>query len=161
MKPADAEPTPARSQESPTARRSWLSLPLPAKILACFLLNLLLFAGVAAFFLQGQFHFGLDSLLAGRSGERLQAMSEVVVTELNGHPRAEWADILKRFADAYQVQIAAVRNDGSRLAGTITDPPARVLAKLSEGDAGRGPMLPPPMRAPRDGPGAEDLRDGL
>jgi two-component system sensor histidine kinase CpxA len=155
MNPADADPAPARSQESPTARRSWLSLSLPAKILACFLLNLLLFAGVGVFFLQGQFHFGLDSLLAGRSGERLQAMSEVVVTELNGHPRAEWADILKRFADAYQVQIAAVRNDGSRLAGTITDPPARVLAKLSEGDAGRGPLLLPPMLGPRDGPGAE------
>src|SRR5438132_12160196 len=107
--PADATPP----------KRARMSFPLPAKILACFFLNLLFLAVVAAFVAQGQFRFGLDSLLAGRSGERLQAMSEVVVSELNKSRRAEWPDILKRFADAYQVQIDAGRNDGTRLGGTI------------------------------------------
>src|SRR5882762_6066742 len=100
MKP----PTDATSSASAPAKDSRMSFPLPAKILACFFLNLTFIAVVAAFLAQGQFRFGLDSLLAGGSGERLQAMSEVVVSDLNGHRRAEWPEILKRFADAYQVQ---------------------------------------------------------
>ena len=152
-----------------------MSFPLPAKILACFFLNLIFFAVVGAFVAQGQFRFGLDSLLAGRSGERLQAMSEVVMSELNGHRPAEWPEILKRFADAYQVQIAALRNDGARLAGTIPDLPPKVLAKVLEGIADRGRPLPPPLRAlrenadgdfrpgpvPSGGPRVAPPRDGL
>ena len=126
-----------------------MSFPLPAKILACFFLNLLFLAVIAAFVAQGQFRFGLDSLLAGRSGERLQAMSEAVVFDLNRSPRSEWEDILKGFADAYQVQIAAMRNDGARLAGTIQEPPAPVLAQLIEGIGNRARPLPPPLRGPR------------
>jgi len=127
-----------------------MSFPLPAKILACFFLNLLFFAIVGAFVVQGQFRFGLDSLLAGRSGERLQAMSEVVVAELNGHRPPEWPGILKRFADAYQVQIAAMRNDGARLAGATANPPPKVMAKILEGIADRGRPLPPLVRGPRE-----------
>src|SRR5438105_3555028 len=147
--PADARPP----------KRARMPFPLPAKILACFFLNLLLLAVVAAFVAQGQFRFGLDSLLAGRSGERLQTMSELVVSDLNKSRRAEWPDILKRFADAYHVQLAAVLNDGTRLAGTIMDPPASVLAKLAEGLADRRRPLPPEMRGPRERP-EEEFRPG-
>jgi len=143
------------SADSTRQKGACVSFPLPAKILACFFLNLLFLAIVAAFVAQGQFRFGLDSLLAGRSGERLQAMSEVVVSEINGHPRAEWGEILKRFADAYQVQLAAVLNDGTRLAGTIMDPPPTVLAKLNEGARDAVRPLPPEMRGPREGPDGE------
>ena len=104
------------AEDSPHARTAF---PLSAKILLWFFLNLVFVAVVAAFVVQGQFRFGLDSLLAGRAGERLQAMSELVLADLNSHPQDEWSGILTRFADAYQVQIAAVRNDGSRIAGTI------------------------------------------
>ena len=146
MKP----PTDAQPSADVPAQHARMSFPLPAKILACFFLNLLFFAVVAAFVAQGQFRFGLDSLLAGRSGERLQAMSEVVVSELHGHGPEAWPEILKRFADAYQVQIAAMRNDGGRIAGTILDPPPPVLAKLLEGSADRARPLPPPLRGPRE-----------
>ena len=146
MKPPADVPPPAGAQ----AKHARMSFPLPAKILACFFLNLLFFAVVGAFVAQGQFRFGLDSLLAGRSGERLQAMSEAVVFDLNRSPRSEWDDILKGFADAYQLRIAAMRNNGARLAGTIGDAPAPVLAKLIEGIADRPRPLPPPLRGPRE-----------
>ena len=146
MKPPADVPPSADAQ----AKHARMSFPLPAKILACFFLNLLFFAVVGAFVAQGQFRFGLDSLLAGRSGERLQAMSEAVVSDLNRSPRSEWDDILKGFADAYQLRIAAMRNNGARLAGTIGDTPAPVLAKLLEGIADRARPLPPPLRGPRE-----------
>ncbi len=155
MKPPTDAPPPADAK----VKRARIAFPLPAKILACFFLNLLFFAVVAAFVAQGQFRFGLDSLLSGRSGERLQAMSEAVVFDLNRSPRSEWEDILKGFADAYQVQIAAKRNDGAHLAGTIQEPPAPVLAQLIEGIGNRARPLPPPLRGPRGRPDG-DLRPG-
>ena len=55
--------------------------PLLPKILAWFFLNLVVL-GVAFFFvLKVQFRFGLDSLLAGRVGERVQAVSDVMTGE--------------------------------------------------------------------------------
>jgi len=139
-----------------------MAFPLSAKIVLWFFLNLVFVAVVAAFVVQGQFRFGLDSLLAGRAGERLQAMGELVLSDLNSHPQDEWSGILKRFADAYQVQIAAVRGDGSRIAGTIIEPPARVVKRIMEADPGRGrpaPQGPQGARNSREGrPG--DFRDG-
>ncbi len=137
----------------PAAAR--VSFPLPAKILACFFLNLALVAGVAVYVARGQFRFGLESLLTGISGERIQRLSALVVAELNERPRAEWPGILKRFADLHQVQIAAMHNDGSRIAGTIIDPPEAVLKKLNEG-AG-DPRRPQPLepRPPRERPDRE------
>src|SRR5262245_11277932 len=130
--PADANSAGGASPVAP-ARAARMSIPLPAKILTCFFVNLILLAGVAVYMARGQFRFGLDSLLTGSSGERIQTLSSLVVSELNAHKRAEWPEILQRFADSYHVQIAAVLNDGSRLAGTIIDPPQPVLAKLAEG----------------------------
>jgi len=139
-----------------------MAFPLPAKILLWFFLNLVFVAIVAAFVVQGQFRFGLDSLLAGRAGERLQAMSELVLADLNSHPQDEWTGILKRYADAYQVQIAAVRGDCSRIAGTIIAPPPEVVRKILEAEAGRGrpvPQGPPLLRGGREErPG--DFREG-
>ncbi|MEO6740856.1 MAG: HAMP domain-containing sensor histidine kinase, partial [Chthoniobacteraceae bacterium] len=131
------------------------SFPLPAKILACFFLNLVLIAVAGVYMAQGQFRFGLDSLLTGSSGERVQTMASLIVSELNGRKRSEWTAILQRFADAYHVQLAAVQNDGTRLAGTIGDPPPAVLKKLTEGNADRGRPLQQDPRRPRDRPDGE------
>ena len=138
--------------ETAPQKKSRMAFPLPAKILACFLLNLALIAAAALYVAQGQFGFGADSLLTGSSGARVQTLSALAVSELNKSPRAEWPAVLKRIADAYEVQIAAVLNDGSRLAGTISDPPPPVLRKLAEGSGDRQRPLPPELRGPRDRP---------
>jgi two-component system sensor histidine kinase CpxA len=140
------------------AKRSRIAFPLPAKILACFFVNLALLAIVGVYVAQGQFRFGLDSLLTGSSGERIQVLSSLVVSALEGHKRSEWPAILQRIAGISHVQIAAVLNDGTRIAGTIADLPPAVLTKLADGavdpfarmpfppgmeNAGRFPQGPP------------------
>ena len=148
MTNADTTPSPAPAQD---AR---VSFPLPLKILLWFFVNLVLLAGVAVYVARGQFRFGLDSLLTGSSGERVQGMAAVIVSELNAAKRAEWPAILKRHAEANHVQIAAVQNDGVRIAGTIAAPPPPVLKKLAEGltDSRLRPQQPrPPREEERDG----------
>ena len=89
-----------------------LRFPLYGKILLWFFLNLILIAGAFYLFVQAQFHFGLDSLVAGRAGDRVQAVADVIVAELRDSPREEWKDVLKRFSEAYQVEFYLFRTDG-------------------------------------------------
>ena len=147
--PADTAPASVR------AKAARVPFPLPAKIAACFLLNLILLAGVAVYVARGQFRFGLDSLLTGSSGERVQGMATLVVSELHASKRSEWPAILKRHADANRIQIAAMQNDGVRIAGTIPEPPQAVLKKMAEGRVDPRPR-PQPPRPPRD-----EERDGF
>ncbi len=126
-----------------------VSFPLPAKIAACFFLNLMLLTGVAVYVARGQFRFGLDSLLTGSSGERVQGMTTLIVSELQASKRAEWPAILKRHAEANHIQIAAMQNDGVRIAGTIADPPPPVLKKMAEGSMDPR-QRPQPPRPPRE-----------
>src|SRR5438874_121351 len=99
--------------------KAGMAFPLSAKILTWFCLNLIFIAVVVVFVAQGQFRFGLDSLLSGRAGEQLQAVSERIVVELDERSRDEWAGVLKWYADLYQVKMAVVRNDGGIVAGEI------------------------------------------
>jgi hypothetical protein len=161
-----ADRTPSVAQ----AKVSRVAFPLPAKIAACFFLNLILLAGVALYVARGQFRFGLDSLLTGSSGQRVQNMATLIVAELNASKRAEWPAILKRHAEANRIQIAAMQNDGVRIAGTIAQPPQPVLKKLAEGSVDPRPRPQPPRPPREDGredfppgpqgaPRADDLRD--
>ena len=61
-----------------------MRFPLYAKILALLFVNLVLIAGVIFFFAQGQMRFGLDYLLAGRAGERVQATGEFEIAVGHG-----------------------------------------------------------------------------
>ena len=142
-----------------------MRFPLSAKILLWFFVNLA-FLGVAGWiFVRAQFRLGLDSLLAGPANERLQAMAEVVVVQLNDRPPAKWPAVLRSSADAYRVQVALYRNDGQRLVGEIAEPPAEVIEKITaerkflpksgspEGwhdssPPGNPPPEPPPSGAP-------------
>ena len=149
---ADATPS------SAGAKGARVPFPLPAKIAACFLLNLVLLAGVALYVARGQFRFGLDSLLTGSSGERIQGMATLIASELNASKRADWPAILSRHADANHIQIAAMQNDGVRIAGMIADPPQPVLKKLAEGSVDPRPR-PQQPRPPRE-EGREDFSPG-
>ena len=117
--------------------------PLFAKILLCFLINLLVLA-VAGWWLSGApFPPGLDSLLAGHAGNRIQEVSNLISDELHGNPRENWDGILKRFEDAYHVRFYLFANDGVQLAGDRIELPKGVHARLTE------PRLLPPEQQPR------------
>lgn len=106
--------------------------PLYAKILFWFFLNVLLLVAVFYFVGRAQLRFGLDSLVAGQAGERIQSLTRLITTELQENPREEWDATLKRFGDAYSLEFLLVRNDGMQIAGVPMDLPPEVLDKIRE-----------------------------
>ena len=137
-----------------------LRFPLLPKILAWFFLNLVVLGAAFFFVLKVQFRFGLDSLLSGRVGERIQAVSDLMTGELKAKPIGGWDEVLKNFGKAYKVQFFLFRQDGTQIAGESVPLPTAVLARITErrgmGEGlGRGP---PQGRGPhwgREGPTGE------
>ncbi len=127
-----------------------LRFPLLPKILGWFFLNLLVLGAAFYVVVKVQFRFGLESLLAGAVGDRIQAVSDLIAHELTAKPVTGWNEVLKNFGAAYKVQFALFRRDGTQVAGESLSLPAPVLAKISErhgmGEGlGRGP---PPGKGP-------------
>ena len=104
--------------------------PLYAKILLWFFLNLLLVGLILYGFARVQFHLGLDSLLMGRTGDRIQAVADVVTLELRRSQPADWNDIMRQFSDAYHVEFTLFRADGSQAAGQSVILPEDVAARV-------------------------------
>ena len=137
-----------------------LRFPLYTKILLWFFLNLLVLGAVFYVVFKMQFRLGLDSLLAGRARDRIQAVSDVIAGELKDKPVSGWGDVLNNFGRAYQVQFFLFRLDGTQLAGEAITLPPEVATKVAErrglgSGLGRGP---PPGRGPRralEGGGSE------
>ncbi len=130
-----------------------LRFPLLAKILGWLFLNLVILAGAFFLVFKVQYKFSLDSVLAGRAGERLQAVGNAVAGELKNKPIAAWPEVLKNFSQAYQADFLLYRADGTPIAGAAESLPEPVAAKLT-GNRGPGYGLgrgPPPGRGPRHG----------
>src|SRR5579859_4157322 len=128
-----------------------LKLPLYAKILLWFFLNLVFL--VVAFFViaRVQFKLGLDSLISGPAGEHVRAIAQVLSDELRDVPRTNWDASLKRFSDAYKVDFYLFREDGVQVAGTTIELPAEVRTQALERRRPSPPMLGDPDQGP---PGA-------
>ena len=118
-----------------------LRFPLFAKIFLWFFLNLVLLGGGLYVFFRLQFRVGLDSLLAGQAGERLESVSRLIADELRVVPREEWTVVLQRFDAAYNLQFALYHPDGAQQAGIPLALPADVTRRLRE-------VGPPPRPAP-------------
>ncbi len=132
----------------PTKAVRRVRFPLSLKIVAWFFVNVA-FLGVAAWiFIRAQLGPGLDALLAGPAGERLQSVAQLVADELKDRPQSEWPAALARITAAYHVPVAIFRNDGKKLAGEMDTLPAGMLARLGQGPPPQGP----PLRGPDDGP---------
>ena len=132
----------------PTKAVRRVRVPISLKIVAWFFVNVA-FLGVAAWiFIRAQLGPGLDALLAGPAGERLQSVAQLVADELKDRPQSEWPAALARVTAAYHVPAAIFRNDGKKLAGEIAPPPEELIARLSEGPRPQGP----PPRRPDGGP---------
>src|SRR5581483_9171325 len=134
-----------------------MGFPLSAKILLWFFLNLLILGLVFYVFAQAQFGLGLDSLVMGRAGDRIQVMTDVVSRELNRSAHSEWNDLLKQFSELYQVKLVVFRNDGLQVAGESLVLPPEVTAKLREGRTPPGRGMNPRAtvnfgRLPRESP---------
>ncbi len=129
--------------------------PISLKIVAWFFVNVA-FLGVATWiFIRAQLGPGLDVLLAGPAGDRLQSMAQLVADELKDRPPGEWPAALARMKTAYRVPVALFRNDGKMLAGEIATPPNELLARMSE-----RPQRPPPREGEDRPPRARPFQEG-
>jgi two-component system sensor histidine kinase CpxA len=133
-----------------------LRLPLYLRILGLFALNILLLAGALLAVFRMQFHLGLDSFLAGQANRRVQALSQVVIRELQQSPANETGSVLERFQQAFDLDLYVFRADGQQIAGEpVTLPPQIERAtRAALGWRGRGGPGGPGMgfqRGPRSG----------
>jgi two-component system sensor histidine kinase CpxA len=99
--------------------------------------------------MRAQFRFGFDWMLATGADARIQAVSDIIVAELNDRPQTNWNTVLNRFDDAYRIQFLVFRADGTQLAGKPASLPPEIRKRLGEG---RGPIR---MRPPTGEPGVE------
>ncbi|MDB6022768.1 MAG: Integral rane sensor signal transduction histidine kinase [Pedosphaera sp.] len=126
-----------------------IRFPLYAKILFWFFLNVVFLCAVFLVAARGQFHFGLDTLISGPAGDRLQTVTQVITEELRDRPQQEWNGVLQRFSDAYHVQFYLFHNE-DMLAGTPVELPSEVRARMME-RRGMNPTPHPEMGRPTEG----------
>lgn len=105
-------------------------LPLYGKILAWFFLNLVVVAGVFAFLFDAQFHFNLDWLFAAGARDRLEAVRDLIVGELEVTPPDDWPQVLQRYSEAHHVRFALFDDEANPLIGELRELPAEVRARI-------------------------------
>ncbi|HYE33619.1 MAG TPA: HAMP domain-containing sensor histidine kinase [Methylomirabilota bacterium] len=105
-------------------------LPLYAKILLWFFLNVALLVAISYMVFRAQFRFGSELALSGRAGDRLQSITDLLRGELSRSQEGEWDQVLARFAEAYHVDFYLFREDGSQAAGPAITLPLAVAAQV-------------------------------
>jgi two-component system sensor histidine kinase CpxA len=133
--------------------------PLSLKILLWFFLNVAFLCAVFFVVARVQFRFGLDALVAGPAGERVQAAARLLVAQISARPRAEWDGILKSLGTEHGVKFHLFHplpGEWEQLAGEPVELPSAVRAKI----AGRPGVNVPPFRPPDAPPGGPDDAPG-
>lgn len=128
-----------------------IKLPLYAKILFWFFLNLVFLGVVFLVVARVQFRFGLDSLIAGPAGQNVQNVIQLLTAELRDSPADQWKEVLSRFGDTYHVQFYLFRGV-DQINGASVNLPEEVREKLPNHRPGAN--RPPPGREEEgpDGP---------
>ncbi|BCU77140.1 ATP-binding protein [Luteolibacter sp. LG18] len=128
---------------------------LLAKMLGWLALHLLVLAVAFGGFIAVQLRVGLDSLLSGRTGDRLRDLGELVGGQLRSSPRSDWPAILSRSSANRKLQIDLWRPPDQWEAGGIRGIPRNVMermrgTRLPQG--GRQQSPPPLQRRAEDRP---------
>jgi len=129
--------------------------PLSVKILLWFFLNLVLLGAALYGFFRIQFRLGLDSLLAGQAGERMEAIGRVLGEELRDTRRENWTAILQRYDAAYNLQFSLHDFGPDQIAGAPVTLPDEVAKRLKDFGPPPRPAPPKPERD-RDRPPRDD-----
>ncbi len=120
--------------------------PLLARILLWFFLNLLMLAAVLFLFLRSEFR--VEALMAGRGGERVQQMADLLIGELRDRPRGEWDGILRRFSEIYGIRLSLIGPGEEQVGGDPMVLPPEVRERLPR----RGPPFARPGLAEQPRP---------
>lgn len=78
--------------------------PLLAKVAVWLAVHLLVLAVAFAAFVGWQLRLGLDSLLTGATGERLESLGTVISTELEDADETEWGSIIEKHISPFGLQ---------------------------------------------------------
>ena len=114
---------------------------LSTKVLLLALLNigalLLLFAAIFITQYRGDFR----PLLIATSREKIDAVSRLLVRDLEDAPRDRWPAIFTRYSRAYDVTLLLVDREANLLGGPALPIPENIVRRIRERPP--GPMLPP------------------
>ncbi len=125
--------------------RTAAAFSLRWKILAWFFVNLAVLGGALFLFLRVQFHVGINSLLAGPTSDRLEAIARPLAAELRQQPEAQWAAALDRAVAAWRqrgLEAVLYRANGRYVAGDVLGLPPGVVQALAQ-HGHHGPGGPP------------------
>ncbi|MCB1095695.1 MAG: HAMP domain-containing protein [Verrucomicrobiae bacterium] len=116
-----------------------LYLPLYAKILLWFGLNLALLASGFYYFIRGQLDLG-GTLLAGQTGNRIRNVADAFATEARASDESGWREILDRYSTTYDVELSLAGEGGEPISTVMGDMayPAEISTMLR----GRGSKPP-------------------
>ena len=125
-------------------------LPLPFKILLWFFLNLaFLLAGFLLLF-NTEYRFELDWVFSSHAQNRVNAMRDLIVDDLDATSPDEWDEVIERFSNAYHVRLALFDERGGYLLGAPDPLPSEVRSRMVPARAS--------ARLPNASPGATPLR---
>ncbi len=134
-----------------------LRFSLFSKIMLWVFLNLLL-VGLILWLV-----FNLDSRFEPRApffaggSNSIEAVTRLISREMDGKPREERDQVLKRYSEAYRVEFFMFDNTGKQIAGRELNLPSRISSEITRAEpdypAGRQPMPQPPAASqPREPP---------
>ena len=106
------------------------NVPLGLQILVWFFLNLLLVCLIGSAVFLSKFGAGLDMLVDGKAGERVDGFRVKIFRALNGRPISAWEETLRLFAAKYRIEVAVFSPRGEWLAGEIKAPPALIAEEM-------------------------------
>lgn len=132
-----------------------MRVPLYARILLWFMVNVAVLAAALALVMRQQLQHGLDSFMGNLIAARLQATAESVYQELSTLPVSRWDEPVRRLESDYGVTASLFRPPGRHFGGEKLDLPPAVMEELRVRLDGRRPrpadgMRPPPP--PREFP---------
>jgi two-component system sensor histidine kinase CpxA len=122
-----------------------MRVPLYAKILGWFLLNLVILALGLWMFFRAQFPGAMDALLLGPAAGRIEALTRFLLAETTNRPAEDWEPLLQRMGEAYGVRLFLVERD-RWFPSAPGDVPEAVRNALT------GPLLPPTRPGSPAGP---------
>ena len=124
-----------------------LRIPLSAKILGWFFLNLTVLTVVFVLLFNAQFQFDLDWVFSGSARQRVDAMRTLIVGELNAAAPDDWGTVLYRFSDVYDLHFSLFESDGKHLIGSITELPEEVRQRMAATPTPPKPGVSAPVQA--------------
>ena len=126
-----------------------IKLPLYAKILFWFFLNVIFLGVIFLVVARVQFRFGLDSLISGPAGQHIDDVIQLMTLELRDSPADEWDAVLTQYGEKHHVKFYLFRGP-DQAGGVKVDLPPEVREKMP--DRRPGAAAPPRRRGPDAGP---------